>query len=150
MVAHLMVAFRECKEQSVFPCIYNGNLGDEKSLKPADASECRDFGFKNQGTRHAFSIGVRLVGESSGFSGGFRPPRPVYVESSSVRSLRVAHLGLRRSWKSAVGWVEPRLVAARPTMQAVAIVEECRRVGRAATGSGEAHHAGRGDRGRVP
>ena len=32
-----------------------------------------------------------------------------------------AHLGLRRSRKRAVGWVEPRLVAARPTTQAVAI-----------------------------
>jgi hypothetical protein len=32
-----------------------------------------------------------------------------------------AHLRLRRSGKRAVGWVEPRLVAARPTARAVAI-----------------------------
>jgi hypothetical protein len=29
--------------------MYNGNRGDEKSLKPENATECRDFGFKNQG-----------------------------------------------------------------------------------------------------
>ena len=33
-----------------------------------------------------------------------------------------AFFRLRRSWKRAVGSVEPRLVAARPTTQAVAIV----------------------------
>ena len=43
------------------------------------------------------------------------------VASSSVRSPHRADLfGLRRSWKRAVGWVEPRLVAVRPA-QAVAI-----------------------------
>jgi hypothetical protein len=34
-----------------------------------NASECRDFGFKNQGTRRAFCMGVRLAGKSSDFCG---------------------------------------------------------------------------------
>jgi hypothetical protein len=36
--------------------------------------------------------------------------------------VRASRVGMRRAWKCAVGWVEPRLVAARPTARAMAIL----------------------------